>query len=136
MITCTTKCENNHKITLVENMAKRNCICFPIAVLLITLICSHWTTIQFYLSFCDCEIKFFGACDIPLEMCFQNLTNAILQAPKYIKCQLVSQEKQVCSCLATTIMVVKRTAMRKRLQFLFAMFSTTVIEGQDWQRKS
>jgi hypothetical protein len=28
-------------ITLVENMVKKNCNRFPIAVLLITLICSH-----------------------------------------------------------------------------------------------
>ena len=39
-------------------------------------------------------------CDIPLERYFQKLSNGILRAPKYLKCQLVSQEKQICSCLA------------------------------------
>ena len=44
---------------------------------------------------------FFGACDILLEWYFQDISNGILQAPKYLKCQLVSQSKQICSCLAT-----------------------------------
>ena len=46
-------------------------------------------------------MKSCGACDIPLERHFQNLSNIILQAPEYLKFQLVSQEKQICSCLAT-----------------------------------
>ena len=41
-------------------------------------------------------MKCFGKYDIPLKMYF---SNGILQAPKYLKCQLVSQEKQISSCL-------------------------------------
>ena len=48
-----------------------------------------------------------------------------IRASKNLKCQLVSQEKQICNCLATTSMVVKRTAMEKRLRLFFAMFSTS-----------
>ena len=58
-------------------------------------------TINFYFSFCDCKIKCFGACDIPLEKYFQDLSNGVLQDPKYLKCQLVSQEKQIYNYLTT-----------------------------------
>ena len=89
-----------HVETLVENMVKKNRNFFFIAVLLTTLICSHITTKFFYFSFYDCKFKCFGACDISLERYLQKLSNGILQAPKYLKCPLVSQEKQICSCLA------------------------------------
>ena len=60
----------NSRISLVENMVKKNHIRFPIAVLLTTLICSHITTTKIYFSFCDCKFKSLGACDIPLEKYF------------------------------------------------------------------
>ena len=45
-------------------------------------------------SFCECKIESYRACDIPLERYSQDLSNDILQAPKYLKCQFASQEKQ------------------------------------------
>ena len=45
-------------------------------------------------------MRCFWACNILLERHFQDLSKGILQAPKYLKIQLVSQEKQICSCLA------------------------------------
>ena len=42
--------------------------------------------------FCDCKIRWFGTCDILLERYFQDFSNGIIQAPKYLKCLLVSQE--------------------------------------------
>ena len=80
-------------------MVKKNRSGFLIAVLWTTLICSHITTAKHNFSFCDCNFKCLGACDIPLEMYSQDLRNVILQALKYLKCQLVSQEKQICNCL-------------------------------------
>ena len=68
-------------ITLVEKWRKKNRNRYPIAVLLTTLICSHITTTKFYFSFCDCKIKCFGACDILLERCFQDISNVVLRAP-------------------------------------------------------
>ena len=41
-------------------------------------------TILFF-SFCDWKIKCFGACDTPLKIYFQNLSNNMLRAPKYLK---------------------------------------------------
>ena len=35
-----------------------------------------------------------------VERYFEDLSNGILQAQKYLTCQLVSQEKEICSCLA------------------------------------
>ena len=55
---------------------------------------------KFYFSICDCKSKCLGACDIPLEGYFRDLSNGRLQASKYLKCQLLSQEKQSRSCLA------------------------------------
>ena len=54
-----------------------------------------------YFSFYDCRFKCLGACDIPLERYFQYLSNGTLQAPRYLKFQLVNQEIQTCSCLVT-----------------------------------
>ena len=90
-----------HMYSLVENYAKKNRSRFPIAVLLTTLLCSHLTTTKIYFSFCDCKCKCVGVCDIPLERHFQDLSNDMLQAQKYVKCHSVTEEKQICSCLST-----------------------------------
>ena len=87
-------------LSRVENIAKKNRSRFPIAVLLTTLICSHKTTTNICFVFCACKFKCLGACNIPLERNNQDLSNGNLQAPKYLKCQLVSQEKQICNYLA------------------------------------
>jgi hypothetical protein len=40
-----------------------------------------------------------GACNIPLERYFQDLSIGILHAPKFLEFQLVNQKKQICSRL-------------------------------------
>jgi hypothetical protein len=50
--------------------------------------------------FCDCSVQNIGTCNTPLERCFQDLSNGILQAPKFLKFQLVKPNK-ICSRLAT-----------------------------------
>ena len=67
-----------------------------------------------------------GACDIPLQKYFQDLSNGILLAPKYLKCQLVSQEKQICNYLATAENGGQKNHNEKTTTILFAMFSTSV----------
>jgi hypothetical protein len=42
-----------------------------------------------------------GACNTPLERYFQDLSNGILKAPKFLKLQLLNQKKQICSRLVT-----------------------------------
>ena len=58
------------------------------------------TTRDFYFSICDCNVKIFGACTM-LKRCFGDLSNGILQAPKFLKFQLV-RPKTMCNRLATT----------------------------------
>jgi hypothetical protein len=58
------------------------------------------TTTNFSFSFCDYNFKYFGTCNTPLERCFQDLSNGILQAPKFQKFQLV-KPKKICSHLVT-----------------------------------
>ena len=64
-------------------MAKNSRSCFPSAVLLTTLICSHYMTTKFYLPFCDCEITFLGRVIHRWKRYFQDLSDGILRAPKY-----------------------------------------------------
>ena len=64
-------------------------------------LCSHITITKLYFSFCDCKFKCLGVYNIMLEMYSQDLSNRILQAPISLKCPLLSQEKQICDCLAT-----------------------------------
>ena len=64
-------------------MAKNSRSCFPSAVLLTTLICSHYMTTKFYLPFCDYEITFLGACDTPLEKVFSRPFKRYITSPKY-----------------------------------------------------
>jgi hypothetical protein len=54
-------------ITLVENMVKKNRSCFPIAVLLTTLIRSHETSVDLFFWFYDYNFDIFGAFHIPLD---------------------------------------------------------------------
>ena len=54
-----------------------------------------------------------------LKKYFLDFSNGTLQASNYLKCQLVSQEKQICSCLETVEQGGQRTAMGKRVWFIF-----------------
>jgi hypothetical protein len=42
-----------------------------------------------------------GACNTLLEEYFQDLSNGILKAPKFLKLQLVNLKKQICSRLTS-----------------------------------
>ena len=68
-----------------------------------------------------------GACNTPLEKYFQDLPSGIFKAPKFLKSHLVNKKNKYAFVWWLQIMVVKRTAMEKRLQFFFTMFSTTVV---------
>jgi hypothetical protein len=46
------------------------------------------------------SFKYYGMCNTPLERRFQDLSNGILQAPKFQKFQLV-KPKKLCSRLVT-----------------------------------
>jgi hypothetical protein len=55
---------------------------------------------MFLFCFATIMLKFFGAFNTPLERCFQDLSNGILQAHKFPKSQLL-KPKTICSRLAT-----------------------------------
>ncbi len=80
-------------IPLVENMVKKNRSRFSIAVLLTTLVCRHITTKKTYSSFDDYKFRCLGACDIPLERYFQDLSSGISHAPKHVILQLQNENK-------------------------------------------
>jgi hypothetical protein len=81
-------------LALVENMVKKNHSRLSIAVFLTTMICSHSTTANYSFLFYDCTFKILGACNAPFERCFPKLSSGILKAPKFLKLQLVTQEKK------------------------------------------
>ena len=70
---------------------KKNHSHFLIAVLLTILIGSRYTTANFLFLFATAIIKKLGTCNTPLERYFQYLPKGILQAPKFLKIQLVKQ---------------------------------------------
>jgi hypothetical protein len=88
--------------------------------------------IYFYLFvlFCDCNVRKSKACNTPLEWCFQDLFNGILQALEFLIFQLVKPKKE-CSHLATAEHDGQRTAMGKRLQFFSIMSSTSALK-ESW----
>ena len=71
----------------------------------------------FVFLFCDCIVKILGACNTPLERCFQDLSNGILQAPKSLKLQLVNP-KNICCCLA----IVEEAGQKNRNGKITAVF--------------
>jgi hypothetical protein len=54
------------------------------------------TTKDFSFFFCDYNFNYIGACNTPLERVFQDISNGILQAPKFQKFQMV-KPKKICS---------------------------------------
>ena len=64
------------------------------AVLLTTLICSHLATTDFSFLIHDSNFNHLGACNIPLERYFQDLSNGILHALKFLKLQLQIQKNK------------------------------------------
>jgi hypothetical protein len=59
-------------------------------------------TADFSFWFYDCNFELLGACNTPLERYFQDLSNGILKAPKFLKLQLVNQKKKkTCSRLTS-----------------------------------
>jgi hypothetical protein len=92
-------------LTLVENYAK--------------------TTTNFSFSFCNYGVRFFGMCNTPLRKYFQDLSNGLLQAPKFQKIQLV-KPKIICNRLATT-----EHAGQKSCSGETTMFSTSALK-ESW----
>ena len=59
------------------------------------------TITNFAFSICDCNFWNLGACTILLERYSQDLTNGILQAPKFLEFQLLNQKiflQSFCDC--------------------------------------
>ena len=50
---------------------------------------------KFFFSFCNCKFQRFGACNISLEGTFQELSNGVLHAPKFLKFQLLNSSKKI-----------------------------------------
>jgi hypothetical protein len=73
------------KLALVENYANKNCHSFPIAVLLTTLTCCAEQLQIFIFWFSDCNFNFFVARNILLERYFQDLSNFLVQTPKFLE---------------------------------------------------
>jgi hypothetical protein len=46
---------------------------------------------KLFFLFHDSSFKLFGACNTPLERCFQDLSSGILKAPKFLKFELVNK---------------------------------------------
>jgi hypothetical protein len=72
---------------------------------------------NFIFLFFDYNFKYFGTCNTPLERCFQDLSNGILQAPKFQKFQLV-KPKKICSRLVTAEHAGQKNCNGKTTMFL------------------
>jgi hypothetical protein len=79
----------------------------------------------FLICFATIILEFFGTCNTPLERCFQDLSNGILQAPKSKKNQLV-KPKKIYSRLATA-----EQAGQKNCNGKTTMFSTSALK-ESW----
>jgi hypothetical protein len=79
-------------------------------------------------SFFDCNVKNFGTFNTPLERCFQDLSNGILQAPKFLKFQLV-KPKEICSHLATAEQAGQKNRNGKTTMILFVIVFTSALKG-------
>jgi hypothetical protein len=77
--------------------------------------------LQNFFSFCDYNFQYLGTCNTPLERCFQDLSNGILQVPKFQKFQLVKPNK-IWSRLMTTEQAGKKNCNGKTPMFI----------GEDW----
>jgi hypothetical protein len=55
-------------------------------------------------------------CNTPLERCFQDISNGILQASKFQKFQVI-KPKKICSCLATAEQVGQKNCNGKTTIF-------------------
>jgi hypothetical protein len=54
-------------------------------------------TTYFVFLFCNYSFKFLGTHNTPLERCFEDLSNGILQAPKFQKSQLIKPKENLQS---------------------------------------
>ena len=66
----------------------------PKVVLLTTLICSRLATTDFSFLIYESNFNHLGACNIPLERYFQDLSNGILHALKFQKLQSQIQKNK------------------------------------------
>ena len=84
----------------------------------------RFSTTMFYL---------FGTCNTPLERCFQDLSNGILQAPKSKRHQLV-KPKKIYSRLATTEQVGQKNCNGKTTMFFTSALKESWACTYYWQR--
>ena len=111
--------------TIVENMVKKNHNRFPLR-----FFWPPWSVVTKRLHICffwfyDCNFENMGACNTSIEMYFQDLSSSISKVPKILNSMLVNQKNKSAFILWQHIKVAKRTAMEKKLQFFFTMFSTS-----------
>jgi hypothetical protein len=83
---------------------------------------------NFSVSFCGCNVKKIGTCNTPLHMCFEDLLNGILQAPKFLKFQLV-KPKPICTRLVSAEQVVQKNRNKNLAAVLFRNVFYECIEG-------
>ena len=84
--------QDHDVLTLVENMVKKTVVIFPLrlfwppwfAVTKLMQIC--------FLGFYECNFEIMGACNTPLERCFQDLSRGILKSTKFLKFYFVNQK--------------------------------------------
>jgi hypothetical protein len=104
--------------SVVENYAKMATF---IIIIIITIITS-------IIIICNCIIKIYGAFSTLLERCFQDLSNGILQASKFLLF-LVGKTKNIRQLFSNC-----RASSSKKLQwendngFFFAIFSTNALK--------
>ena len=68
-------------------------------------------------------------CNTPLERCCQDLSNGIIQAPKFLKFQLV-KPKTICSCLVIAEHAGQKNCNGKMTTGFFHNVSYECIEGK------
>ena len=68
-------------------------------------------------------------CNTPLERCFQDFSNGIIQAPKFLKLHLI-KPNQICSRLATAEKAGQNNRNGKTTSVLFCNVFYECIEGK------
>jgi hypothetical protein len=85
-----------------------------------------------FFFFCDYNVKISGTCNTPLERCFQDLSDGILQAPKFQKFQLVKLKK-ICSHLANAGQAGQKNCNGKTTMFSTSALKESRASAYYWQ---
>ena len=104
-------------MSLVENYAKKNRSGNQLQ-----FFWPSWSTItkqqQIYYWFSNSNFRNLGACNIPLENSWKNLSNSVLHAPKKFEIAVAKWKRKIWSCLGIHNRLVKRTAANFGCGFL------------------